>query len=55
MHWISTAYRQQRKNLRKLRGYKNIEELFKLSSRLVKAKKRLKHIELEPDFVRRAA
>ena len=55
MHWISTAYRQQRKNFRKLRGYKNIEELFKLSSRLVKAKKRLKHIELEPDFVRRAA
>lgn len=55
MHWISTAYRQQRKNFRKLRGYKNIEELYKLSSRLVKAKKRLKHMDLEPDFVRRAA
>lgn len=55
MHWISSAYRQQRGNLRKLRGYKNIDELYKLSSRLVKAKKRLKHMLIEPDFERRAA
>jgi putative transposase len=55
MHWMSTAYRQQRRNFRRIRGYKNIEELYKLSSRLIKAKKRLKHIDLEPDFVRRAA
>jgi transposase-like protein len=54
MHWISTAYRQQR-NFRRIRGYKTLEELYRLSSRLIKAKKRLKHIDLEPDFVRRAA
>lgn len=28
MHWICTAYRQQKRNLRKLKGYKNINELF---------------------------
>jgi putative transposase len=55
MNWISSAYRLQRGNFRRIRGHKNIEELYKLSSRLVKAKKRLKHIDLEQDFVRRAA
>lgn len=55
MHWISSAYRQQRGNFRKIRGYKNIDELYKLSSRLSKAKKRLKHMPIEPDFARRAA
>lgn len=55
MHWICTAYRQQRRNLRKLRGYKNIDELFKLRSRLGKAKNRMKHIGLEREFERRAA
>lgn len=55
MHWISSAYRQQRRNFWRIKGYKNIEELYKLSSRLEKAKKRLKHILIEPDFVRRAA
>jgi len=55
MHWICTAYRQQRRNLRKLRGYKNIDELFKLRSRLGKARKRVKHTENEREFERRAA
>jgi hypothetical protein len=55
MYWICTAHRQQKKNLRKLRGYKNIDELFKLRSRLGKAKKRMKHTENEREFERRAA
>jgi putative transposase len=56
MHWISTAYHQQRRNFRKLRGYKNIGELFKLRSRLGKAKKKVKHIiEAEQELARRAA
>jgi putative transposase len=55
MHWICTAYRQQRKNLQRLRGYKNIDELFKLRSRLGKVKKRMKHMGLEREFQRRAA
>lgn len=55
MHWISTAYRQQKKNLRKLRGYKNIDELFKLRSRLGKVRKGIKHMENERKFQRRAA
>lgn len=38
MHWVSTAYRQQKKNLKRIRGYKFIEELYKLSSRLELAK-----------------
>lgn len=55
MHWICTAYRQQKRNLQKLRGYKNIDELFKLRSRLGKAKKKVKRIEIEQELVRRAA
>jgi len=55
MHWICTAYRQKKKNLRRLRGYKNINELFKLRSRLGRAKKKMKHIGLEREFQRRAA
>jgi transposase-like protein len=55
MHWISTAYRQQKKNLHKLSGYKNIDELFKLRSRLARVKKRTKHIGLERESQRRAA
>ena len=55
MHWICTAYRQQKRNLRKLRGYKNIDELFKLRSRLGKVRKRMKHIGLKREFERRAA
>jgi transposase-like protein len=55
MHWISTAYRQQKKNLHKLRGYKNINELFELRSRLGKVRKRMKHMENERELRRRAA
>ena len=55
MHSISTAYRQQKRNFRKLKGYKNIDELFKLRSRLGKAKKKVKGIEVEQELVRRAA
>ena len=55
MHWISTAYRQQKKNLWKLRGYKNINELFELRSRLGKVRKRIKHMENEQELRRRAA
>jgi transposase-like protein len=53
MHWICTAYSQQKRNLRKLRGYKNIDELFKLRSRLMEARRRAGHI--ERGLVRRAA
>lgn len=55
MHWISTAYRQQKKNLWKLRGYKNIDELFELRSRVGKVRKRIKHMENEQELRRRAA
>lgn len=55
MHCISTAYNQQRRNCRKLRGYKNIGELFKLRSKLSRAKKRMKHVGLELESQRRAA
>jgi putative transposase len=55
MHWISTAYHQQRRNFRKLSGYKNIGELFKLRSKLGRAKKGMKHIGLELESQRRAA
>ena len=55
MHWISTAYRQQKKNLQKLRGYKNINELYELRSRLEKTKKKIKHTENERELRRRAA
>ena len=55
MYWICTAYRQQKRNLHKLRGYKNIDELFKLRSRLARVKKRMKHMENEREFQRRAA
>jgi transposase-like protein len=55
MHWICTAYRQQKKNLQRVRGYKNINELFKLRSRLARVKKRVKHIGLEGESQRRAA
>jgi putative transposase len=55
MHWICTAYRQQKKNLRKLRGYKNIDELFELHSRLEKIKKKMKHTRPEGESQRRAA
>ncbi len=55
MHWISTAYRQQKRNFRKLKGYKNIDELFKLRSRLGKGKQKVKHIEVEQELARRAA
>jgi putative transposase len=55
MYWICTAYRQQKKNLQKLRGYKNINELFELRSRLSRARKRIKHMENERELRRRAA
>lgn len=55
MHWLPTAYRRRKKNLHKLRGYKNIDELFKLRSRLARVKKRMKHIGLEGESQRRAA
>lgn len=55
MHWISTAYRQQKKNLHKLSGYKNIDELFKLRSRLEKVRKRINHTENKREIRRRAA
>jgi transposase-like protein len=55
MHWICTAYSQQKKNLQRVRGYKNINELFKLRSRLARVKKRMKHMENERGFQRRAA
>ena len=55
MYWICTAYRQQKKNLRKLRGHKNINELFELRSRLSRARKQLKHTDMEREFQRSAA
>lgn len=55
MYWICTAYRQQKKNLQKLRGYKNINELFELRSRLSRARKRMKHTDNERELRRRAA
>jgi transposase-like protein len=55
MHWICTAYRQQKKNLHKIRGYRNINELFELRSRLSRARKQLKHTDMEREFQRRAA
>jgi transposase-like protein len=55
MHWICTAYSQQKKNLHKIRGYRNINELFELRSRLSRARKQLKHTDMEREFQRRAA
>lgn len=55
MHWISSAYRQQEKNLRKLRGYKNIDELFELRTRLEEAKKKVKQTSTIQNHQRRAA
>lgn len=54
MLWISTAYCQQKRNFRKLKGYKNIDELFKLRSRLGIAKKKVTHKEVEKELARRA-